>query len=178
MQVSFDLTKEDLIAHNLYRQQRSPSIQRQRRMVSGVFLIGGLALGAVLLTHEHSSASFLAWAMVALLLVTPAILPSSYRRSTIKLVGRLIDEGKNKSLLGRKEITITPVDICGAGELRSMTVRWKAVERIEETSDYLYIYFSSLEAFIIPRRAFAGEADFAAFAAGVRKHWQAAEQAQ
>jgi hypothetical protein len=177
MKIAFDLTKEDLIAFNLHRQQSSSTLRRQRRLVAGIFVVTGLVIAAFLLRHPFPSELSVCWMAVAVFLLTPLFLPGSYRRNTIRLVGRLIDEGRNRSLLGRREITMTPVDLCAASELRSTTVRWKAVERIEEDLQYLYIYVSSLEAIIIPRRAFAGDSDFEAFAAGVRKHWQASELA-
>jgi hypothetical protein len=176
MQVSFEQTKDDLIAYNLYHSAHSPAIRRQRRTMIAVFVSAALVVAMLLLSFPSSPTPppGILWVVVAAFLIGAAVLPRSYRRGVIKIVGRMIDEGQNRTLLGRREITISPVDLGAASELRSTTVRWKAVEKVVEDGDYLYIYISALEAIIVPRRAFAGEAPFAAFADAVRKHREAA----
>jgi hypothetical protein len=44
------------------------------------------------------------------------------------------------------------------------------VERIEVAVAYAYVYFSALQAVIVPRRAFSGDTEFAAWVETARKY--------
>lgn len=44
-------------------------------------------------------------------------------------------------------------EVSDHGESRSS---WKSIEKIDETVDYIYIYISSVNAYLVPIRAFEG----------------------
>jgi hypothetical protein len=85
----------------------------------------------------------------------------------------MVSEGSLEPLLGKKEVSITPVEIVEAGATRSTTVRWQAVQQIVQNGDALYVYISATEAMIIPRRSFADDAAFAAFKGAMLEYWGA-----
>jgi hypothetical protein len=63
---------------------------------------------------------------------------------------------------------ITDVAIVGGLPLISSTIAWAAVVRLIETPERLFVAISRREALIIPRRAFASDADFVDFLAFAR----------
>jgi hypothetical protein len=40
---------------------------------------------------------------------------------------------------------------------------WRSIEKIDETADHIYIYTSSINAYLVPIRAFEGKAQKDAF---------------
>jgi hypothetical protein len=42
-------------------------------------------------------------------------------------------------------------------------IRWSGISKIAETADHAFLYISSTEAHVVPRRAFASVRDFEAF---------------
>ena len=172
MRIQFELGKEDLVAYNLYHHSHSPTTRGQKRKGSVNIVLLGLMfwVGPVILagpSKEH------ALALSPFLLIIPLGLAIFAWRWPVMLrrnIERMISEGENRGLVGKKEVTITPVEITAAGDLTSVTVRWKAVERIEVAQDCAYLYFSALGAFIVPRRAFSSDAGFAAWVETARKY--------
>jgi hypothetical protein len=110
------------------------------------------------------------WAGAVALLVSAFQAESSLRKRVRKTVLRMLEEGKNRGMLGPKEVVIDPVEICAAGADRATTARWPAVERIVTAEEALYVYISAVEAIIVPRRAFASPSEFDAFAEAARRH--------
>lgn len=175
MQVSFEMTREDIIAFNLYHSAQSPNLSRQRWSIILAFLFAAGVLAIMMMVPGELQKLFRGlWPVALFLFVTAVLVLFTWRRFLRKAVDQMLDEGRNRSLLGKKEVIITPVEITGVGDLKSVTLRWKAVERIELDESYLFIYYSALEAILVPRRAFAAESEFAAFAEAARSYWREA----
>lgn len=165
--VRFEMTKEDLIAFNLYHQKNSPSQKAQRRNLILGFVVFALVLAVVPFFVRRMA---ILWGVSAFFVLVAGFLPSSFEKSIRKMIDKLLEEGRNKGLLGLKEVSITPTAISTVGALRSMTIQWPAVERIVAAEDSLYVYVSAIEAIIVPRRAFEKPEEFEAFAAAARKY--------
>jgi hypothetical protein len=172
MQLEFDLTKEDVIAFNMYHYAHSPSVRRKKWINLVwviVVLVSVCVLAAIAVERSGGSADFL-WTLLVSIPIYIACYPYLLRRAQRKVVERLIAEGQNRDQFGKKQVTITPIEITAAGELTSTTVRWKAVERIEVVEAYAYVYFSALQAVIVPRRAFSSDTEFSAWVETARKY--------
>jgi len=171
MQLKFDLTKEDVIAFNMYHYAHSPSLRRKKwvNLVWGMVLALVCVLAAIAVKGSGGSADFL-WSLLVSIPLYIACYPFLLRRAQRTAVERLIAEGQNRDQFGKKQVTITPIEITAGGDLTSTTVRWKAVERIEVAEAYAYVYFSALQAVIIPRRAFASDEEFSAWVETARKY--------
>jgi len=172
MHLTFDLTQDDIMAYQLYHYAHSPAARRQKWTGAVWVVILGLMVWVipVFLTGSFGQSARTWWPFLLVAPLSLSLFLLRWKSILRRNIERMIAEGSNRALLGRKEVTITPVEITAAGELRSTTVRWKAVERIEVADEYAYVYFSALEAVILPRRAFAGEAEFAAWVETARKH--------
>jgi hypothetical protein len=75
----------------------------------------------------------------------------------------MVLEGKNKNLLTKHTIELTPDEVIEKTESSSYTTGWAAVERVVNNKEFILIYVNSLSAHVIPFRAFKGEADFTSF---------------
>src|SRR5262245_36731264 len=146
MKANFEMTREDFLQFNLYHHAHSPALRKQRAFVVGTCVVCALLIAAVIQLPADPEGNLSAlWMIVLFFLLFAAMIPMTWKRGLSKTVDRMLTEGKNHAMLGKKEILITPVEISAAGELKSMIVRWKAVERIEQESDILYVYISSVE---------------------------------
>lgn len=82
------------------------------------------------------------------------IYPKYIKWEVSRRTSKLIKEGKDEKILGNKNIKLTPEGIYGTSLYSEEKVKWNSIEHIEETEDYIYIFISSISAFIIPIRAF------------------------
>jgi len=108
--------------------------------------------GSLEFSHEHS---FIVIA-VATAFWVPFIyfyMSWAYRNSVLKYYAL----GNNVNLLGEQTITINDCGISGKSAEASSSVTWKGLGRIEETNKYIYIFVSSLQAFIIPKQQLTNE---------------------
>lgn len=72
---------------------------------------------------------------------------------------KAVAEGHNRSIVGRKQITINEDFIETKGKFGTGQFYWGGVEKIEENNDYIFIFIATNSAYIIPKRAFANPKD-------------------
>jgi hypothetical protein len=80
----------------------------------------------------------------------------------------LKDPENRKRMLGWRRIVIGPEGLSMRGEGIDSTVKWTAIQRIPVTREHAFLYMTTTNAFIVPRRAFASDADFRDFVATAR----------
>jgi YcxB-like protein len=87
----------------------------------------------------------------------------------------MIGEGRNRTLLGRQRVTISPESITRSSDFDQTTVRWSAVERVIKDKNHAFVYTSALTAIIVPRRAFADTVAFDVFVLKSTEYHQEAD---
>lgn len=165
MTVRFDFTKDDLVTFCMYHYSKSGTVRRQKWL--GLFSCIALWLSfwglLGILSQASEEKAPLLWPAFGATPLLAGVYLFYLRSARRRILEGMFAEGKNRGLLGPKEITLTPVEITAAGDLRSTTIRWKGVERIVETDTQVLIYCGALDAVVVPRRAFASDADLAAW---------------
>jgi hypothetical protein len=154
--VEYELTKEDYIAFNMHHIDHSPTIKRslfmQRYVVALVFLVfpfifSNMSGAPLLLSLMVYGAIFVAWIIYY---------PRYFMATTKKRILKMIDEGSNENLFGPRSMTLTEEgveEVNSHGESKSS---WRSIEKVDETVDHIYIYTSSINAYLVPIRAFEG----------------------
>src|SRR5581483_1910530 len=104
MQLKFDLTKEDVIAFNMYHYAHSPSLRRKKwvNLVWGMVLALVCVLAAIAVKGSGGSADFL-WSLLVSIPLYIACYPFLLRRAQRTAVERLIAEGQNRDQFGKKQ---------------------------------------------------------------------------
>jgi hypothetical protein len=169
MNVEYEITKDDLIAFNLYHFRNSPNARRQYFRVwllfPCVWLLIWITIGVLAsLKRGEGLQTFLD--LLPLLSGVPFYLlyyPWSYRRRVRKIVEDMLSEGQNRTLFCRHRLTISPDGVADFGEFDQYTTTWPAVEKTAVSENYFYIYTNALAAIIIPSRSFASSAEFEEF---------------
>ncbi len=83
-----------------------------------------------------------------------------YDRTMRKRVRRFLEEGNNEGLLGPQELMLSPTSISVKDDETEAKSSWKNVKKVAVTEDYVFIYVTSVSAFIIPKRSFMAEISF------------------
>lgn len=94
--------------------------------------------------------------------------PRWYRNASMKQARRLYSEGTNKNILGRQILDLDNDGLVIRSESGEEHTNWSAVERIETTPDYAFVYIGAISAHVIPR-AKVVEGNFAEFVESVQQ---------
>jgi hypothetical protein len=183
MTVEYELTTEDIRRFSLYHLFHSPIVRRQYRSGLLVFPIMWLLLCTMIWfladRERHTPLrTFLdLWPLFSGVPLWFLYFPWQYRRKVRKTVTAMINEGSNRGLLGRRQLTISPNGVTESGEFGQTIRIWKSIDRIAEDEDYAYIYLHATEAMIVPRRAFPSVEEFDNFVAQAGEYHAAIEAA-
>ncbi len=158
MKIETEITLEDLVAFNRYHTENSRFVKRRRDFIK--YLVYGVALfiiGSALLDILRGEILFAVISIVwAFFLIT--ITGSKFRQYLIDIYAKgLYKEGKNKGLIGHREITIRDDAIVEESDSGTHTTKWQSVEKIIKTEKYIFVYASSVSAYLIPRRIFLND---------------------
>jgi hypothetical protein len=152
MTFSYRLDKADYLAFHRYR-------------IAGMYLRGGSRVwslrGFALLTF---ALALIEWysgrpsAAAGLVMGGGATLlfPRAYWGLVVGRFRRIVNDPQNAHLLGRKTLTLTPegLHIADAGEAGYLA--WGNIVRAARTEDHIFLFFSTLQAVVIPRASLEG----------------------
>ena len=173
---SYELFPDDLVALVEFHQRTSPAARRQQMGCFGIAFVALLLfqVGVLLTTDKPRLQTAIdIWPLFLgpLLFALFALFVGPHLRwPTRQLSRRLVSEGRNTGFYGQCELAI---DTDGLTESRpsGSTIRnWSSVERIATTPTHMFVYTSGVEAFVVPRRAFATEAEFRDFAEAIARN--------
>lgn len=169
-EVQTEITTQDIVDFNIYHLGRS----RASRGPWGCLLVLSLVwltflvVGCLRSPHPWETAKAIAplWSFFPFVL----LLLSLRRFGVAALVKRSLGEGPNKGILGPKRVRISPESLQEAGEFQTTATEWAAIQKIAVTPLALYLYNSSVSAFIVPRRCFPNDAAFEEFVRLARQY--------
>lgn len=153
MEINFEITEEDYIEFNLYHIENSPSQKRTynilRYILPIVFSIPIYAAGTALWKQPK-----IYWIIVSLLfiIIWSVTYPKQHKKLIKKETRKLIDEGDNSSIFGKKTMVIEEDNIKVIGEFITETISRKSIQNIKIYDDMIAIYLSAFTAQIIPVR--------------------------
>jgi hypothetical protein len=158
MEIEYDRTPDDLIAFNLYHLHNTPNLKRQIRTSMGLYviLIASILLIIFAAGNKVLLCIFFTFSIIGGIGLFLS-LPRYYDQQTVKLTKRLLAEGRNEGLIGHTKVILTPEAIVGQTSRGEEKLFWHSVNQVVETATCIYIYVSSMSAYIIPRRAFSSD---------------------
>ncbi|MFZ3589673.1 YcxB family protein [Bacillus sp. DJP31] len=163
MKIHYEILEEDYVAFNLHHARHSETIKRSLKIQR---LIGPLLFIVMpfLFARDDQLLFMIMLGMMTLLGFTWFFLfPIFMNKSIERTTRRMIKEGKNSNILGKREMTLTSEGIFDEGETNSTKSQWSTIEKFMDTDDYFFIYNSSVSAYIVPKRTFTKEEDRAEF---------------
>ena len=175
MKIRFETTIEDIVAWNRFHFAQSPAMRRQRWTLTLLVpafagVIAWFDYLAWLDSPAHEGVAFWMYAIVFAFFWFVAIqflLP--WR--TAQNVRKLLAEGSNHSVLGRREMELVNNRLIVKMEWIESSYDLRAIEKIVSNGDYAFVYISSIQAFPIPMRLYPEE-EYRAFVAELRDAWE------
>jgi hypothetical protein len=157
---------EDIMGFQRFHFAHSPTMRNQRFGLIGVvsFLIVALCLLAL---PEHSLTQRLGIA-VPLVLLNGIIAYFLLKWSISSQTRKLLSEGSNSGILGDHELRLDERGLTEITSVNESRHAYSGISRIEETSDYAFIYISSLQAHVVPKRKIL-DGDIGSFMSNIRK---------
>ena len=174
--IQYELTADDFVEFNHFHHKHSPELRRRllvSRIVIPLFMISALLLTPLLVQRNDrgylDSLTQLRWFFA----VPPVLFfyaPFAWKRRQARLIRRMLNEGSTRSLLGNCLLTLNDDSISVQRPSSLSTYGWEATDQIRVTSEYCFIYVTSISAIILPRRAFNSNEAFDDFVREIRQH--------
>ena len=152
MEIKYNLTEEDYLNFNMYHIKNSKTgkkaLNLQRFSSPIIFLIFSYVFSII--SDIPLLISFSTFLVMGILWII--FYPKHYYRHIIRNTKKFIKEGKNDGLLGDHTMTMTDEGIVDISSNRETKVSWSGIDRFKEDNENLYLYNSSLSAYILPKR--------------------------
>lgn len=171
MEVEYSLTPEDLLALMRSRQRMNT------RPASGWLWALLFGLLVVLYFLADAAPAFMprgflpGWGVglfcgLALFLLF-AVLARRSQNNVLK-------DARNQWLFATRRITLSPEEFSIASWFARFSYRWEAVSDIRVTPGHVFLFITSTDAAVVPRRAFRDQDHFKEFVALARRYWEGA----
>jgi hypothetical protein len=159
--VEFELEMPDILAWSMYYHRTGATSRRQIRIVILMLILAAaLCSGLAVLDLDKN----FAWlALAATFLVLAVLFPFFFRWRIRQQITRMYREGSSLNLVGPRKLTLTPEYLVYASPISQTTMRWVGVDEIVRTPSELFVKLSSIQAIVVPRRAFGSDTQFAQF---------------
>lgn len=152
MELKYLLTEQDYINFNLFHIQNSKmatkALKIQRYTIPALYLV--LAYVFASIGDGSYILSFTIFTIFAILWLV--LYPKFYYRTIIRNVKKMMKEGKNEGLLGEHIMILSSEGIVDKNTTGETKVAWTGIQEVKEDKDYLYLYNSSVSAYILPKR--------------------------
>lgn len=173
MILRYNLTVEDMVALNRYHYAHSPTIRKTK--LKYIILVSVLFIAASFLLPPKPGLTrpMIVAGAVILAALFSMIFIYRYSASLERNVRRLFKEGTNKGIICEHEIEIDEHGLVEKTEFKETRQSWQGVERIVETQSHVFIYMSSMAAYVIPKESVAA-GDPYQFVESAKQFWLAA----
>ena len=168
MKIRYENRLEDLVAFNDHHARVSGAFRAMRRRLAvgvGTAWLSAAVFFAVIMSSVVPL-------VIGVLLVAVALplLNWNVTRSTRRNVRRLLNEGANKTLYGWHELEFKDDQLIKTSLYMTTIMDLRLIERIDETPDYTFIYYSAVQAHAVPRRDVSPD-EYDDFMSALRQRW-------
>jgi hypothetical protein len=177
MEIEYNLTPEDLMALQRHVRQHRPKA-RQNPLVGSVIWIS-VFLGCLMLFYVRDIVEIpLVDYLVSLLpgvgagtLLAFLLITLSAKVMARNATQRLLQAGRNaEKALGWRRLVIDAQGVYNASRLFSTTYQWRGIDEVATTDAHVFLYIMTMNAFIVPRRAFPSDRAFDDFVDAARRY--------
>ncbi len=169
MTIEFEQTLDDILALQDFHVRQQARMSRQAWLVARVMVaaLSVILAGGIYLTWpDGDDTMFIVFSGSLLALLFLVFYYSVYQRWNVRRwTIKQFQQGRNLNLTGHRRITITPEFLIMASPLTQSACRWLGVEKILQDEYAIYVYVSTMNAHVLPRRAFNSDRHYQEFAA-------------
>jgi hypothetical protein len=152
MEINYRLTEEDYLKFNLFHinnsESANKSLKTQRFATPFVYIIFAYIFANI------ADIPFL-YALIPFLIVGilwVIFYPRYFQSRILSQTTKMIREGKNEGLLGEHTMTLSDEGIVDSNPNGETRVNWTGIIKLVEDESNLYVYISSVSAYIIPKK--------------------------
>jgi hypothetical protein len=150
------MTEKDISDYNIFHAENSKSMRKTMFFLKFMFPILAILLGFVL--FDYSGPIF--WILVLIGSVIDCIYsPKLMRWSTRRKVKLMLRDDKNGDLFLEKTVSFNTEGISLETINTSVNYNWESIVKFMESDNSYYIYVSSIQAIILPKRCIGSESD-------------------
>ncbi|TCI63524.1 MULTISPECIES: YcxB family protein [Exiguobacterium] len=153
MEIQYELTEEDYIHFNLSHIRRSKIGKRMlflQRIIGPVIILSGGALTFATLFQDTSWWLFGVYGVISLIWFL--YYPKYFERHIRKQTKRMIQERSNEGMIGPHTMDLDEDGLRDKNAFGETKVSWSGIKEVVEEADYVYLYNSSVSAYILPKR--------------------------
>lgn len=153
MKIEFEVMENDYINFNIYHLEKSKSRKNTfnllRFFIPIIFSIPIYFIGTGVFKQPS-----LYWFIISIIFIAGWILtyPKQYKKLVSKEIKKILREGDNSSILGKKSLNIEDGIITVKGEFSLETISSENIQDIRIYDDIILVYVGGFVAHIIPRR--------------------------
>lgn len=153
MEINFEVTKDDYIKFNLYHFENSPYQKKNfnllRYAIPILFALPVYFIGTNLFKQPS-----IYWIIIAILFAVIWMItyPKQYKSLIKKETEKIINEGDNSEILGKKVMIIDDESITVYNKSSSEKISKSAIKDIKIYDDMIIVYISGITAHIVPTR--------------------------
>lgn len=153
MEIDYILSEEDYLHFNLFHIKNSRTTARALTIQRWIGPVIFVVFSFVFANLDKD----LPFPLILIIFLIVSVLwyflyPKYFFHYVKRQAKKMINEGKNSGLLGRHRMTLTVEGIIDATATGETKVRWSGIQEFKEDTEYLYLYNSSVSAYILPKR--------------------------
>jgi len=155
MILKYTVTKDDYIQYYTYVSWDSPEQKKKKinQYLRQVLINGGLIV-IVFYTGVFSFRNWYLYLYLGILIFTTLVQIFSARSNVAKHAEKITDDEKNAGIFSEKIMEIDDSGIALKDAVSESRFRWAAFVKKQENQDYYFLFTSSIDAIIIPKRIF------------------------
>jgi uncharacterized membrane protein len=153
MIIEYEITENDYLFFNMYHFENSKTVKNTFALIRFIFpiIFLFLSLRSWINFEGLNPVSIFAFVFACVWLI---FFPKWMKKSVENRTRKIIREGNNKGLLGKKKLEINEDYIIETDQNAESKHKWNVIEKVVNTQDYIFIYASAVSAYIIPINAF------------------------
>ncbi|MBO0993964.1 YcxB family protein [Bacillus sp. SD088] len=152
MEITYSLTEEEYLKFNLFHVKNSNTVKRalniQRFLFPVLFIVFSYFFSKV--TDMPFLGIFIPFLLISILWVI--FYPKYFYRFIIRNTKKLIRERENEGLLGEHRMTLLEEGLVDITPNKETKVTWSGIQGLKEDEQAIYLYNSSVSAYILPKK--------------------------
>lgn len=166
MKIKYRVDISDIVAFNQFHLDTSPLVRKRRAMMLILVAIVYASIAFFMASSKHSVYNAVVFMIVYICFLVWYLRYG--RKVNVKRIMKIYAGGKNTGIFGEHELELLPDGIREITSVNEHITKYEGIERVEATETHIFVFFSSLSAYVIPK-AKVSQGDLDAFVVGLKQ---------
>lgn len=173
--IEYELDLNDVVQYQSYFLTNYPAYKRLRLLLRIIIPIGIVALIttiiSALLGGINNGITLFIGLLELFVVIYSIFFPKIIQMILMKSNNRIFSQKPN-ALIGKHQVSINADGFNDINETGQSTIRWNGISWLGCNDQYLFLQLTGSSFFILPKRAFSGEANFKKFVETVKSYYE------